>query len=286
MYIVKNVFSLTLVLLSAIYGTATYSMDIFQTAQNGNIARLQELISARVNINQQNGYGETPLLLASKQGNLDIVQALITAEADVNLHDNNYHGPLHVAAFAGNIATIQALIAAGADIDLQNVYGNTPLIIALKLHQDKTADLLVDYQLRIHPAKQKAPQRTREIAHTLALATQARLGTDSPLALLSNDILLQEIIPSIIKSAVDAEVQKAVHEASQPRTPMIASALASATHDRLGAESPMALLPQNLLRDITQLTRTAELQDVEEFWLKLKSLRYCSHTCISHPSTA
>ena len=298
MNIVKNVSLLILLLLSALYSTSVYSMehvgtgdmDIFQATQYGDLARIQELIAAGANVNQQDTYGNTPLHFASCNGDIAIVQELIAARAHVNKRDANGNIPLHWASYYGDIAIVRALISAGANVNQQTINGfmegSTPLHNAsynghlaavqgligagaalgarnkdgqtpLQLAQAGGHKYVVSYQQRIRTIQQKAPQKARDIAQTLVLATHERLGNGSPLSLLSQDILLRELLPAIAHLAVDAEMT----DACQPRTPMMALALASATHARLGANSPLALLPQDLLRNITQLTNTAELQD-------------------------
>ena len=53
-------------------------------------------------------------------------------------------------------------------------------------------------------------------------------------------------------------------EEAQQRAPHNAATLALATHERLGAESPLALLDQDLLRDISQLSRDGEVYDAHK----------------------
>ena len=59
------------------------------------------------------------------------------------------------------------------------------------------------------------------------------------------------------------DYQQRIEQARQ-RVPVIAHTLALATHPRLGTASPLALLPQELLRYITRLTARAEEVDARK----------------------
>ena len=68
MHIFNNTVLLTISLVAALSSVSTYSMDIRQAAETGNIARIQELIAAGANVNQANIAGRTPLHLAALTG--------------------------------------------------------------------------------------------------------------------------------------------------------------------------------------------------------------------------
>lgn len=217
----KNVSLLTLSLLSVLYSQSVYSMDpeasmdIFDAAKKGKLARVQELIAADPKIvNQQNLEYFVPLHFAAIYGDMTIVQALIKSGANVDQQDINGRTPLHWAVRQNHFEIVQELIAAGADLQAEDHYCQTPLQLAMpSYHNDyhgltRMVDLLNDYQRRIEDAKRRAPQRVRIIAGTLALATQPRLGANSPVAYLP-----QELLRYLSKLSSDAEL----HDVRQPR---------------------------------------------------------------------
>jgi len=79
------------------------------------------LIAAGANVNAQNFYCDTPLLLNDSE---TIIELLINARADVNAKNDFGNIPLH---FAKKTKIAQLLIAAGADVNAKNNLGSTPL---------------------------------------------------------------------------------------------------------------------------------------------------------------
>ena len=66
--------------MTALCSVSIYSMDIFDAAHTGNVARIQELITAGANVNQADNYaGSTPLHFAAHNGHLAVVATLIAA---------------------------------------------------------------------------------------------------------------------------------------------------------------------------------------------------------------
>ena len=176
-----NIFNKTTLLavslVTALCSVSIYSMDIFQAAETGNVARIQELITAGVNVNQPDHDGSTPL---------------------------------YWAAVYGRQAVVQTLIAAGATINQTDIIGLTPLQQSVNFGQQSMVALLTDYEQRIQEAQRRAPI----IARTIAQATHPRLGgheagqNASPLALL--DRFLLRDIADLVSQAED-------HDARQPR---------------------------------------------------------------------
>ena len=94
---------------------------------------VQELITARANVNLADNNGVTPLINAASNGNVAILQALIAANANVNQADKKGITPLMYATFFnGNVAILQALIAAGADVNQADKKGVTALMYAAR----------------------------------------------------------------------------------------------------------------------------------------------------------
>ncbi len=74
-------------------------MDI--VAKRGPVEMLQPLIAIGANVNQSNGYGNTPAILAAQFEQIDVLKALIEAGADVNKANAAGNSPLIFAAQNG-----------------------------------------------------------------------------------------------------------------------------------------------------------------------------------------
>ena len=77
-----------------------------------------------------NGY--SPLYLAVLRGNIALVEILISAGVNVNAKDNGGHSPLHFAVDRDNVAIVKLLISAGADVNAKTNGGNSPLHWAVR----------------------------------------------------------------------------------------------------------------------------------------------------------
>ena len=229
------------------------------------VAVIGVLIDHGADVNALNIDGDSPLHLAAEVGNAPAVKALIMNDADVNLQNKIGNYPLNSALldwYDDHSAVAKILIAAGARLDAQNIKGQTPLIFikdrekgARLAGQQSWArahamvNLLTEYEQRITIAPQKAKEKAKEALYTLALAMHhERLGQNSPVATLSQYVL-QELAPHIIQLTTETELYKA----RQPRAQVIAHTLAMGQHGHLGANSPLAMLPQELLRHIIHL---------------------------------
>jgi ankyrin repeat protein len=145
---------------------------------------------------QKNINGLTPLDVAVLEGRTGTVGALLAAIPEDQrprlLIQKNIGGQttLSAAAFFGRIRVAKILITAGADLDLQGPGGCTPAEFATIKGHANTARLINKYRERIAATR----QLTHDQSFALAQASQQRLGSDSPVALLSSylfrDIML------------------------------------------------------------------------------------------------
>jgi uncharacterized protein len=101
---------------------------------------VQALLAAKAHPDKPNGFGDTPLMLASLKGDLDSVRALQGAGASVNRRGWT---PLLYAATGGHDDVVAFLLAHGADIDAQAPNGTTALMMAIHEHHPDTARLLL-----------------------------------------------------------------------------------------------------------------------------------------------
>lgn len=98
-------------------------------AENYDVAEAL-LKSGRLNVNDLNKFGETPLMLAVFKGQDELFDELIAAGADPQRGGN--WTPLHYAATEGRTEFIERLLKAGASVNIQTSSGVTPLIMAAR----------------------------------------------------------------------------------------------------------------------------------------------------------
>ena len=67
--------------------SATHDVRLLHAAKDGDLTRVEALLKEGLNVNEQDGEGITPLIIASCAGNLDVVKALLTDGADTSIED-------------------------------------------------------------------------------------------------------------------------------------------------------------------------------------------------------
>lgn len=102
------------------------NMDVHAAAFMGNIAMLQQHISAGTDLDKKDAYGSTPLMTASLFGKTNAVRVLLEGGASVDLINNEGSTALHTAAFFCRPEIVDLLLEHGADKNIRNNYGSTP----------------------------------------------------------------------------------------------------------------------------------------------------------------
>ena len=105
--------------------------------------KVQKLIDAGADVNARDGDDDTVLILASAHGKLQTVKTLLANNADVNLKGDEDCVALYWAACNGYADIIQELAKKGARPNEVNVYGETPLIEAVKEGQIQAVENLL-----------------------------------------------------------------------------------------------------------------------------------------------
>jgi len=95
-------------------------------------------------INHQNKYGATALVLSSSGANTAVTKALIERGANPNIEFNKRNFTLLMdSSFEGNVEITKLLIQAGAEINTQDKDGKSALIYAAREGHTKVVELLL-----------------------------------------------------------------------------------------------------------------------------------------------
>lgn len=117
--------------------------DLMIAAKGGDEEEVRRLIEEGVDVNHQNEFGQSSMMVASWEGHLGIVEALISAEADTNLQDGFGKSALHEAAVSGQHAIVHRLIPGGANINLADEEHRTPLHYAAMRGKRRIVEVLL-----------------------------------------------------------------------------------------------------------------------------------------------
>lgn len=85
-------------------------------------------------------FGDFPLHKAAADGDLAVVQELVVAGLDVNAKDDNRNTPLVLAVLSGHLKVCKFLIERGADLKAKSRLGNS--LLRLAEDHPRVADLL------------------------------------------------------------------------------------------------------------------------------------------------
>lgn len=96
--------------------------------------------SPSLDVNQLNGNGESPLMLAALRGEKTWVQRLLERGAKVQIAG---WSPIHYAATGPNAEIVALLLERGAQVDATSPNGSTPLMLAARYGTEASVDLLL-----------------------------------------------------------------------------------------------------------------------------------------------
>lgn len=74
----------------------------------------------KMNPDQPNANGETPVHFAAKKPNTKITSMLIKKGGNVNARDKDGNTPLHIAAANGQVKQVKKLLLKGAEVNANN----------------------------------------------------------------------------------------------------------------------------------------------------------------------
>lgn len=106
------------------------TQQLIQSAEDGDIVTVTQLLQAGADINVQDDRGRTAAMAATHANQVEIVRGLIEAGADINIRDNRSDNPFLYASAEGLFEIVKLTIDAKADTKLTNRFGGTALIPA------------------------------------------------------------------------------------------------------------------------------------------------------------
>lgn len=108
------------------------SLIIHAINQNNNNFLSLILRKTKTNINKVSSKGLTPLMLACSENKKEMIEILVSFGCDVNIQNQYLNSALIIAIDKSYYDVVQFLIENGADISLSNNDGDTALIISAK----------------------------------------------------------------------------------------------------------------------------------------------------------
>lgn len=117
----------------------TLLMKAAMNTSNPDVVNL--LIDADADVNAQNKYGLTPLMIAAGKNNLAAVKLLLNNGANVNATSKKGITALHLSMFSKNSELIKELLRAGADVNAQEEKHITALMIASSEEVNASPDI-------------------------------------------------------------------------------------------------------------------------------------------------
>ncbi|RYO85912.1 hypothetical protein DL766_003956 [Monosporascus sp. MC13-8B] len=102
------------------------------------------LLDEGADIEAKKKFGQTPLSTAILNGYKTIVELLLNKGADIEAKNESGQTPLLLAAFTGNETVVELLLDRGANIEAKDKFGWTSLSIAALYKREAVVELLLD----------------------------------------------------------------------------------------------------------------------------------------------
>ncbi|XP_063880176.1 ankyrin-2-like isoform X1 [Scylla paramamosain] len=156
----------------ALAGGANANLCLHAAAMKGSVSLIKILLDHRIDVNQIDSLGFTPLMVAALNGNTDAVTELMANGANLNLRGRDGETALHLAMKSANLRVVNELLKKGADINAQTKSDKfTPLHFAayfniqhirrvLEMHTKCNTEI-VDWKSRT--AAKLAEERRRQL---------------------------------------------------------------------------------------------------------------------------
>lgn len=121
-------------------------IEAFMNAtREGELEAVRDFLGQGIDVNTQDIYGDTTIMIAAYKGHKKIVELLINAGADVNVKASLGYTALINAADGGHKEIIALLLRAGADVNAQAKDGWTAIMKAMRYAHKSIVELLKEH---------------------------------------------------------------------------------------------------------------------------------------------
>ncbi len=118
---------------------------LLAAAAKGDAAEIKALVANGANVDTRDGYGRTPLHVATFRGHHDAMRALADAGVDPNALENDRYDIVTIAAVDNDVSTLKlALELGGSAKNITSPYDGTALIAAAHLGHTEVVRILID----------------------------------------------------------------------------------------------------------------------------------------------
>lgn len=120
------------VALACVINTASaQTLSLFVAARSNDVNLAQTLLSANADVNQTDGQGYTPLILATYNDNFEVAQFLLKHGASTEIKDHSGRTALMGACFKGHEREVKLLLDNGANASAVDSKGLTSTMYAV-----------------------------------------------------------------------------------------------------------------------------------------------------------
>ena len=117
---------------------------LFTAAARGDATEISRLAASGADVNAREGYGRTPLHVATFGRHREAIAALAKARADLNAKERDRYDAVTIAAVADDVATLKLLLQLGASAkQVTSRYDGTALIAAAHLGHVEVVRILI-----------------------------------------------------------------------------------------------------------------------------------------------
>ena len=134
---------------------------LIYTSARGNTEQVRELLDAGADIDIQDKFGRTALMLSAAYGRADTVKLLLDAGADIDIQEEFGRTALVLAAMWGHTGVMELLIQAGADVDIRDSDSRTAFDMLKEDHPQEYDQWIRDNAVKHRKANLKREDSTR-----------------------------------------------------------------------------------------------------------------------------
>ena len=141
---IPSLFVCYLLVLCSVATAADSVNQLYNAAGKGDVAIVESLISAGVDVNAKSNVGSQALNAAAAYNRHDVIKLLLANGANPNAQNNEGDTPLICATkyAGGDPATVKLLVDAGSNLSITDNNGKTALDYATQQIQSSAAVLL------------------------------------------------------------------------------------------------------------------------------------------------